>query len=262
MRLKDFLIKFDFSHRKKVSMLNDFNNMDTNLFLERLRNLTHILDLGITFNKKNEFMYKKIINLLSTFEKRKLKDDGTISWVKTIIDKYESFSPKKTLKKQETNIWKLINNRSSVRIWNNKKIARNIIETIIKQGMLAPVSCNRQSWKFVVFSGKKRKILEHPLLESAPITIVIFIDTRPYFENEHFAPSLDAGYCAENITLASEALGLSTCSVYYSNKDNDFNRKCDIEEYYKPFVSIALGYSDIVPTKVLRKNIKNSIIWK
>lgn len=254
-RVKDFLAKFDLNHMKKVQLLNDFNNMDETLFLERLRNLTHVLDLGIISGKKNNKMRDKILELVKLFKQRKLNDDGTLKWVKEVLKKYDSYKIMKQVKKKTTNIKLLIKNRRSVRSWSSKKISRKLVDELISYGMLSPVSCNRQSWAFTVFE-KNKKLLNHSILEKAPVVIVIFIDTRPYFENEEFAPALDAGYCAENITLVAESKGLSTCSVYYANKPKEFSDKCGLESFYKPFIAVGIGYSDNTPTKVIRKKPK------
>ena len=55
----------------------------------------------------------------------------------------------------------IIYNRRSIRKFLNKSIPKDIIEEIIKAGIVAPSAKNRQPWKYLIYSGEnKNKLLQ------------------------------------------------------------------------------------------------------
>ena len=48
----------------------------------------------------------------------------------------------------------IIYNRRSIRKFLNKSIPKDIIEEIIKAGIVAPSAKNRQPWKYLIYSGE------------------------------------------------------------------------------------------------------------
>ncbi len=47
--------------------------------------------------------------------------------------------------------------RRSIRSYKDETIPRPLVDEIIKAGMLAPSSKNRQPWEFVVVTGESKK---------------------------------------------------------------------------------------------------------
>ena len=50
-----------------------------------------------------------------------------------------------------------IQNRRSIRAYQDKPVPRSVIEEILKAGSLAPSSKNRQPWRYIVAAGEAKK---------------------------------------------------------------------------------------------------------
>ena len=50
-----------------------------------------------------------------------------------------------------------IENRRSIRKYKSREVPKELIEEIIRAGMLAPSSKNRQPWKFIVATGDAKQ---------------------------------------------------------------------------------------------------------
>lgn len=264
----DWLRRYsDIIHRKKISELNDFKNMDDVLLVERIRHLSHSVDLLIKFEwreNKGKDIAEKLVKFLKEFEKRQLKDNNILNWSKNILKKYEIWYSEKKLYVQKTEItkdadfWKLIFNRRSVRKWINKEIPDETIKKLINAAIWAPSSCNRQAWKFTIVPKEKRKLLQHRLLDIAPVVILISVDERPYFFHEKYAQALDVGFAAQNILLAGAALGLGCCPIYFAYPYvQKLRGELGIEKYRKIYLAIAIGYPDENPEAPARPAINN-----
>jgi nitroreductase len=83
---------------------------------------------------------------------------------------------------------------------------------IIKAGTWAPSGLNNQPWRFVIVRNQevRAKLAAftkyHPIIESAPACIAVFIDREAMYDDvkDHQA----MGACIQNMLLAAHALGL------------------------------------------------------
>lgn len=260
--LFDWMLRLNPIHRKKVWIINDLKSMDNDLLIERIRHMTHHLDLIIKFEwreNKGQELKERLEKFLEEYTARGLKENEVIKWSKLILGKYNKwYSEKKPIvngidAKKNEKFWRLIVERRSIRKWQNKEVSPELVDKIIAAGTWAPSSCNRQAWKFTVVSKDKRHLLQHRVLEGSPVTILISIDERPYFFHEKHAPALDVGFAAQNILLAATSLGLGSCPVYFAYPYIQKVRKeLGIEKYRKVYLGIAIGYPAENPDRPAR----------
>ena len=70
--------------------------------------------------------------------------------------------------------------RTSVRLFREKPVPKELIEELVLAGQQAPSACNKQAWRFVAVSDKlKRERMvkqagSHPLAARAPLAMVAF----------------------------------------------------------------------------------------
>ena len=161
-----------------------------------------------------------------------------------------------------------INNRRSVRNFTNKEISKEILETIIKAGNMAPSGSNVQPWRFVVITDpsarqklaelalprysewlgkadpqmqeRRRevdKITPDPIYYSAPA--IIFVIGQGTFN------SFDCPMVCENMMLAARSLGIGSCWVFFGQLiiDNpEIRQLLELKADEKVFGPLVLGY--------------------
>lgn len=112
----------------------------------------------------------------------------------------------------------------STKLFTQSEIPEPTLTRILEAGCWAPSAGNLQPWYFYVVKNKKvkQKLADacygQEQLEHAPISVVIMAD--PARSNEHYGERGAQLYClqdtaaaAENIILAANALGISSCWV-------------------------------------------------
>jgi nitroreductase len=120
--------------------------------------------------------------------------------------------------------------RRAIRKYKDVAVEGKLVDEIIRAGKMAPSAMNQQPWKFYVLSNPERiqafsneifKLasgffdlhkLDHqqsddPIFHKAPVVIFLTVP-----RNNEWA-FIDAGMCAQNMTLAAKSLGLDSCPV-------------------------------------------------
>jgi nitroreductase len=102
--------------------------------------------------------------------------------------------------------------RRSVRQFENRPVPRELLETLVDAGRLAPTANNVQPWEFVVVTDESVKnrvaaITDHgKFIADAPAMIAVFSkDTKYYLE--------DGCAATTSILIAATGLGLGACWV-------------------------------------------------
>jgi len=188
--------------------------------------------------------------------------------------------------------------RRSIRKYNNKAVSRKMIEEIVRSGMLAPSSKNRQPWKFIVATGTSKKNMlaamgrglerekkspflpesakylsgaEYTLnvMRQAPVIIFIVnslgIDIHHSMSPEEriyeICNAQSIGAAIENMTLTATELGLGSlwiCDTYFAYKE--LYNWLDTEG--ELFAALAIGYAEENPLSRPRKGIDNVVEWR
>lgn len=191
-----------------------------------------------------------------------------------------------------------IADRRSIRSYKDKAIPRQLVDEIIKAGMLAPSSKNRQPWEFVVVTGESKKEMlkvfqtglerekNAPLLpesarylsgaeytlsvmRQAPVVIFVInslglgID-RPLTPEERVYEICNAqsiGAAVENMALAATELGLGSlwvCDTYFAHRE-----LCDwLRAGCELAAAIAIGYTEESPAPRPRKRVDETVEWR
>lgn len=188
--------------------------------------------------------------------------------------------------------------RRSIRKYKRNEVPQDAIEEILKSGILAPSSKNRQPWKFIVVRGKAKDCMtavmeqgiarekQTPLLpESAKYLsgaeytaqimkqapVVIFIvnslgrDLHAQLSPEErvyeICNAQSIGAAIENMTLTATALGLGSlwiCDTFFAH--------AELKEWLnaegEPFAALAVGYADEAPSPRPRNGEKDTVEWR
>lgn len=191
-----------------------------------------------------------------------------------------------------------ITDRRSIRRYKPTEVPREIIEEILKAGMLAPSSKNRQPWRFIVAEGSAKEEaltamergLERekycPLLpesaayisdawhtlsimKQAPV-IIFIVNTlgadlgKPFTAEERIFEICNAqsiGAAIENMTLAATQLGLGSlwiCNTFFAQKELCGWLNTEGELY----AALAAGYANEAPLARPRKGVGDVVEWR
>lgn len=188
--------------------------------------------------------------------------------------------------------------RRSIRKYKQDAVSKSMIEEVIKAGILAPSSKNRQPWEFIVVTGDSKEEMlevfkngierekEHPLLpesarfikgaeytvsimEQAPVTIFIVnplgIDVNRTLNAEEriyeICNAQSVGAAIENMNLAATELGLGSlwiCDIYFAYKE--LNDWLGTKGQL--FAALTLGYADETPFARPRRSMENVVQWR
>ena len=189
-----------------------------------------------------------------------------------------------------------IQNRRSIRKYKKDEVPVSAIEEVLRAGMLAPSSKNRQPWRFIVAAGReKERFLDamrsglerektQPLLpesacylggaentlrimEQAPVLILILntlgVDLHAAAGPEErifeICNAQSIGAAVQNMTLAATELGLGSlwiCDTYFA-----YQELCSWAGGELAAV-MALGYPDEEPGPRPRKRLEEAAEWR
>ena len=114
----------------------------------------------------------------------------------------------------------LANKRYSVRQYQDKKVEKEKLLTVIEAARLAPSAVNYQPLHYIIVSDpeKKKKIIEsysREWISSAPTIIVVCLDHSKSWKRRDGKDhgDIDSGIAIEHMALAASSIGLGTCIV-------------------------------------------------
>ena len=138
--------------------------------------------------------------------------------------------------------------RRSVRRYDAKPVAREILEDIVDCGRLAATAVNHQPWEFVVVSdaGTRKRLAEicdyGKFIADAPACIVTFCkDTKYYLE--------DGCAATQNMLVAARAHGLGSCWIAGDKKayTGEIALLLGLPEGHKLISLVAVGRTEERP---------------
>ena len=162
--------------------------------------------------------------------------------------------------------------RFSYRKFQHVPVEKEKLDAILEAATFAASGHNMQAWHFTVITTEevKKELLDAVAPEpedfrklapkgavwpfpsdffGAPVVIMISYDpTAPWADAGAFLP-------AGNIMNAANALGLSACALTVFSKDvfrteeTSLNRAKFIPDGYQLYISMVLGYPEVIPTK-------------
>ena len=143
-------------------------------------------------------------------------------------------------------------NRTSIRAYQQRAIAPDTIEQILRAGMAAPTAVNKQPWAFIVITdADTRKALADRLpyakmTEKAPLAIVVCGDLSKSLEGDATDFWIqDVSAATENILLAAHSFGLGAVwtGVYpLSERVKAVQEVLSLPEHIIPLNVVPIGF--------------------
>jgi len=140
-------------------------------------------------------------------------------------------------------VFEAIQERRSIRAYQDKPVPRDKLEKILEAGRLAPSAKNIEPWHFIaVTDDEKRKTLSKGLyakfLTQSPLVIVACGDKKA--SSDWYA--IDVALALENMILKAVSEGLGTCCVGSFN-EKDVKEALKIPDNFEVLVMLAVGYA-------------------
>jgi len=153
----------------------------------------------------------------------------------------------------------VIKKRRSIRSYKSAPVPREKIKTIIESARLAPSASNRQPWHFIVVEDKEmiKKLAKQSWAEEAPVMIVGLADTE---ESPNWCQN-DLGIAIEHMVLTAWDLGLGTCWMGQTNREDLLHELLEIPDKLRPVALITVGEAESIPDAKPRKSFENIVSW-
>ncbi len=144
---------------------------------------------------------------------------------------------------------KLIISRRSIRKYSGKTVTDNQVLDLIKAGMYAPSTMNKQPWHFIIIRDQNtfdeiNKVHPHSkMLKIASVAILVCRD-----RNKEYMPDYgtqDCAACTQNILLAAHSSGLGAVWLGVFPRAERMKRiinLMDLPSGIEPFSLISIGY--------------------
>ncbi|MDD2573698.1 MAG: nitroreductase family protein [Bacillota bacterium] len=163
----------------------------------------------------------------------------------------------------------LIVSRRSVRQYNEKKVERDKIESLVNAAIWAPTAGNLQLLHFVVVRDKgvieKVKLFSPGMPKTAPCVIAICADLEEArLRGGEFAEKntpVDSAFAAQNILLKAHQIRLGACVVKSYNKKS-IGRILKLPGAMMVLMLITVGYYDKRPKAPARKSLSEVLHYE
>lgn len=159
--------------------------------------------------------------------------------------------------------------RSSIRKFKATKVNEEQIQTLIKAALAAPSAANRQKWHFTVvenadiISNLENYLVDQAMKSGDKVAIerLIARNKKVFFDaplmicvtsplDGHF-DAIDCGIAVENIVLAAQSMGLSSCILggmrvaFTGEKKEYYEDLFKFPEGHQFVAAAAIGYADM-----------------
>ena len=149
----------------------------------------------------------------------------------------------------ENAVLKAIQERRSIRKFQDDQVRADQIETILDAGRWAPSGLNNQPWRFMVlYTGDNRQNILADctkygrIVENAKALVIVFLDKQNIYD--YTKDCQGVGACVQNMLLAAHSLGLG--GVWLGeilNRDSEVMQGLNLDqEKYQLMAVVALGY--------------------
>ena len=248
--------------RCQTNMSRPVETMDLDLLSMYIRFIGHNVEKAVRYKKTTSARgteKPKLLRLaLDEWYRRQYPRRKFIEWAENNLSDYENWQltgePQIHSEKglyplnENSTIIEVLTNRVSTRFFKPIEVPDELIWKILRVGMYAPTSCNRQTWKLYVQKNKKRAndlhagVANKTLWQTAPVVIYITIDHRLY--PEKWAAAEDAGIIGLQLNLAAVGFGLGTCLMYGGDEVSQKNWRAllKLPDHFNMYLILLLGY--------------------
>jgi nitroreductase len=154
----------------------------------------------------------------------------------------------------------VVEKRRSIRKYKDTPIPKEQIVQILEAARIAPSASHRQPWHFIVVENKEtiKKLAKSEWAAEAPVMIVGLAD-------QVASPSRclnDLGIALEHIVLAATNLGLGTCWMGQTGREELIKGLLHIPDNFKVIAVVPLGVPDETPAPKERKSLDAIVSWE
>ena len=162
----------------------------------------------------------------------------------------------------------LAKKRHSLRSYQDKKVEKDKILSILEAGRLSPTAVNKQPLHYLVVTNKeiKQKIIDtypRQWIANAPAIIIVSLDHSKSWKRNDGKDhgDIDGGIAIANMTLAATDLGLGTCIVCHFDTKK-LEEEIDFPPHMEAIALLPIGYptTEDIPEKK-RNNIDDIVTW-
>lgn len=166
----------------------------------------------------------------------------------------------------------VINNRTSLRVYDNREISQEILDKILHAAMRAPTAGNQMLYSILVVRDEQtRKLLSQScdhqaFIATAPVILIFLADHQRWFdyyqlndvaeycdreglqfeapqESDLLLAIEDAMAAAQNAVIAAESLGIGFCYIGDIVENYEFHKELfDLPDWAFPIGMLCLGY--------------------
>lgn len=175
------------------------------------------------------------------------------------------FKTYKLSDEDKTNFFKVVKERRSVRHFTEERVSEELVDQILESGLWAAHSCNLQSIKYLVVREETTPgLFKGSDVPGGPVHLVVLQDERVYRANPLNPVRnrlIDAGAAAQNIVLATHALGLGGVWLTFNDTMIErINKFFELPEYIKLVTYVDVGYPTQTPYPPQRKTLDEAVI--
>ncbi len=245
--------------------------------LPQLRSQVHVLEKRIGEGETNFLKVISARRLYFEAKNRDLLSLDEIDWCNHVLfgkSRHQKISDKDN-NEMSSDLSTIIENRRSVRFWQESDISEEVFKELVEAAKWAPSSCNKQPWRFIVTSDKEKIKLLYTVkgqkfIKDAPYCILVIIDKNSYGNEDDFRyfSGLDAGAAIQNLLLKAEELGLGACWVNWTPTSVSNNQNQKVKETFKipsdfDVISIIpIGKPKEKPSAPSRKDTEKILYFK
>lgn len=184
----------------------------------------------------------------------------------------------------------VINNRTSLRVYDNREISQEILDKILHAAMRAPTAGNQMLYSILVVRDEQtRKLLSQScdhqaFIATAPVILIFLADHQRWFdyyqlngvaeycdreglqfeapqESDLLLAIEDAMAAAQNAVIAAESLGIGSCYIGDIVENYEFHKELfDLPDYVVPISLVCLGYYKEGHKRVHRKRFDQKYV--
>lgn len=149
----------------------------------------------------------------------------------------------------------LARGRRSVRWFDPRPVAREIVDRAMSVAMEAPTACNRQPYRYLVFDdvASVKKVAAVPMgtrgyADQLTGIVVVVGDMSAFFDpRDRHLIYIDSCLASMGLILGLESEGVGTCVINWPDmpeKEREMRQLLSLAEHEKVIMLIAYGYAD------------------
>lgn len=154
----------------------------------------------------------------------------------------------------------VLEKRRSIRKYKDAPVPREKILRMLEAARIAPSASHRQPWHFIVVEDKEtiKKLAKNEWAAEAPVMIVGLADQAA---SPNWC-SNDLGIALEHLVLAATNLGLGTCWMGQTGREEMIKSLLGIPDNFKVVAVVPVGVPDETPAPKERKSLDAIVSWE